>query len=201
MNHGETEAQSFQRKATPCPCSDLGKNRSLPLFLRGKKSSAVRHPNFFLSVMFAILASGTSGCLSLAPQAPMDFSAPDWVVRQGQAVWKPARNAEGVAGELLVAMNPDGRSVVQFTKTLPFLTAQRNATGWQIEIVPRHKFYSGRGKPPVRLIWLHLPEALASHGGTKDFSFTINPDGGWRLERLASGESLEGYLDAPAPKR
>ena len=85
---------------------------------------------------------------------------------------------------------------MQFTKTpLPFLVAQRTAEGWQAQFVPRHKTYSGRGAPPARLIWLHLPEALEKGQTSDGFRFTTNATGGWRFERRATGESLEGYFE------
>jgi len=129
-------------------------------------------------------------------QPPIDLTSPGWNIREGQAVWRPQAGAEGVAGELLVATKPDGRSVVQFTKTpFPFIVAQRTAEGWQAQIIPRNKTYSGRGKPPARLLWLHLPEALSHGSALNGFRFTTNAAGGWRFERSATGESLEGYLE------
>ena len=149
------------------------------------------------AVLLGLLACAFCGCRSLPPQPPMDFSGPGWILRQGQAVWQPGRKTSGVAGDLLVAIHPDGRSVVQFTKTpLPFIAAQRTDKGWQVEILPRHKTYAANGSPPARLIWLHLPEAIRHGRAPQGFAFTPKPGGGWRFERLASGESLEGYLDA-----
>jgi len=148
----------------------------------------------------AALALALSGCRSLPLQPPIDLSSPGWIVREGQAVWQARAGAAGIAGELLVATHPDGRSVVQFTKTpLPFIVAQRTTEGWQAQIIPRNKTYSGRGAPPARLLWLHLPEALARGNAVDGFRFTTNAAGGWRLERLATGECLEGYFE-PLPR-
>src|SRR5262249_48882507 len=133
---------------------------------------------------------------------PVDLSGPGWTVREGQAVWRPRAGAEGIAGDLLVATHSDGRSVVQFTKTpLPFIVAQRTAHGWQAQIVPRNKTYSGRGEPPARLLWLHLPSALTGGRVPDVFRFTTNATGGWRFERSAAGECLEGYLEPVARPR
>lgn len=137
-----------------------------------------------------------AGCRLIAPQPPMDFSGPGWVVRQGQAVWKPNAKAAGVAGELLVATHPDGRGVVQFTKTpIPFLVAQRTTNSWQVQFVPHNKAYAGRGEAPTRLLWLHLPEALARRPIPATLRFTTNTGGGFRLERSATGESIKGFLE------
>ena len=144
----------------------------------------------------ALAALALCGCCSLPLQSPIDFAGSGWNVREGQVVWQPRAGADGIAGDLLVATHPDGRSVVQFTKTpLPFLVAQRTADRWQAQIIPRNKTYSGRGAPPARLIWLHLPEALARGNAPDGFRFTTNTSGGWRFERRATGESLEGYLE------
>ena len=147
-------------------------------------------------VLVTLAALILAGCRSLPLQPPIDLSRPGWIVREGQAIWRPRAGADGVAGDLVVAKHPDGRSVVQFTKTpLPFLVAQRTAEGWQAQFIPRNKTYSGRGEPPTRLLWLHLPEALARGRAGDGFRFTTNATGGWRFERRASGESLEGYLE------
>lgn len=147
-------------------------------------------------VVAAVAALALSGCRSLPLQPPIDLSGPGWIIREGQAVWRPRAGAEGIAGDLVIAMHPDGRSVVQFTKTpLPFLVAQRTPEGWQVQFIPRNKTYSGRGEPPDRLLWLHLPKVLAFGGISDDFGFTTNASGGWRFERGSTGESLEGYLE------
>ncbi len=149
-------------------------------------------------VVAALAAIACCGCRSLPLQPPIDLSGPGWILREGQAVWRPRAGADGIAGDLLVATHPDGRSVVQFTKTpLPFIVAQRTARGWQTQIIPRNKTYSGRGAPPARLLWLHLPEALERGSTLEGFRFTTNATGGWRFERRATGECLEGYFEPP----
>ncbi|HEU0011162.1 MAG TPA: hypothetical protein VFT34_15195 [Verrucomicrobiae bacterium] len=150
-------------------------------------------------IVAALAALAICCCRSLPLQPPIDFSGPGWNLREGQAVWRPRADADGIAGDLLVATHPDGRSVVQFTKTpLPFIVAQRTPHGWQAQIIPRNKTYSGRGAPPARLLWLHLPEALAGRKPGGEFSFSKRSDGGWLFERRATGESLEGFLEPPA---
>ena len=147
-------------------------------------------------VVAGLAALALSGCRSLPLQPPIDLSGPGWILREGQAVWRPRGGAEGVAGDLVVATHPDGRSVVQFTKTpLPFIVAQRTTNAWQLQLVPRNKTYSGRGEPPARLFWLHLPDALAHRNDFAIFSFATNAVGGWRFERCATAASLEGYLE------
>jgi hypothetical protein len=144
----------------------------------------------------ALAALAFCGCRSLPPQPPIDFSGPGWTLREGQAVWRPRADADGIAGDLLVATHADGRSVVQFTKTpLPFIVAQRTAGGWQFQFIPRNKTYSGRGSPPARLLWLHLADGFEGFYDPSKFGGSAEPDGSFSFWNLASGERLEGFLN------
>src|SRR5437867_3601507 len=103
-------------------------------------------------------------CRSVRPQPPMNLSEPGWTIRQGQAVWRTKPQAAEIAGELLVAMHRDGRSVVQFLKLpLPLVDAHRDTNSWQIRFYGQNKRYAGRGPPPKRILWLQLPEGLVGH--------------------------------------
>lgn len=128
----------------------------------------------------------------------MDLSEPGWTIRQGQAVWKPRRGAEGVAGDLLVAMHWNGRNVVQFTKPpLPFVAARSDTNSWQVQYVAQNKTYSGRGQPPERILWLQLPVNLSTFlSARKDTDWSISRDrgGSWQFTNEVSGESLDGFL-------
>jgi len=128
---------------------------------------------------------------------PVDLAQPGWKIRQGQAVWRPRASAPELAGDLLVATNSDGRTLVQFTKTpLPIVVAQATTNQWQVQWVPQAKTYSGHGEPPRRVMWLYLPRCLAGQP-PKDLNFVDLGEGHWRLGS-ATGERLEGFLmDAP----
>jgi hypothetical protein len=145
-------------------------------------------------IFVAVLA----GCRSLPPQPPMDLSEPGWTIRQGQAVWKTRRGGEGVAGDLLVAMHWNGRNVVQFIKPpLPFVAAQSDTNHWQVQFFAQNKTYSGTGRPPERIVWLQLPENLATFVAARrdtDWSITRNRGGTWQFTNHVSGESLDGFL-------
>jgi hypothetical protein len=92
-------------------------------------------------------------------------------------VWQPGRAAPEIAGELLVARRPDGQSLVQFIKTpFPILSAQATPTRWQIEIPSQRRSHSGRGKPPARLIWLHLADCLFE---------SVPPPTNWTFQRIS----------------
>jgi hypothetical protein len=170
------------------------KKKFMPRFPRGRffrrRGGTVDLPGIF-SLFIIYLA----GCQLFPMLAPVNLSEPGWVTRQGQAVWRASRTAPEIAGEMLVATNSDGRAFVQFTKTpLPFLTAQSTTNSWQLHSIPDDKTYSGRGRPPVRAIWLWLPGCLAGRPPPKPLAWQRETDNNWRLENLATGESLEGYL-------
>ncbi len=140
------------------------------------------------------LAAILTGC-GTVPMASVNLSEPGWTTRQGQVVWRAKKDAPEIAGDLIVAANPDGRSFVQFTKTpLPFVVAQSTADAWRIQFVPLNKTYSGRGVPPKRLIWLYLPRCLAGLSPPEPWTWQSLPNNGWHLENRNTGEFLEGYL-------
>ena len=126
---------------------------------------------------------------------PANLSEPGWTTHQGQAVWRAKKDAPEIAGDLIVATNPDGRSFVQFTKTpLPFVVAQSTADAWRIQFVPLNKTYSGRGTPPQRVIWLYLPRCLAGLPPPESWTWSRLQNNGWHLENRKTGEFLEVYL-------
>src|ERR1043165_5141218 len=149
-----------------------------------------------LFVIFAVL----TGCRSVPPLAPVNTSEPGWRLRQGQAVWQPNSSAPEIAGDVLLASNPDGRSLLQFTKNpLPFVTVQTSNDLWQVEFVPQKRKFSGRGVPTERLLWVHLARALNAPGDSAkvparlEFRSTGPTD--WSLENRATGERVTGYLN------
>jgi hypothetical protein len=149
--------------------------------------------SWFILVLISIVT--LCGCRTLPPLPPADLSAPGWRVQQGQAVWKPRRTAPEIAGEIVLATHPDGRSVVQFTKT-PFniVVAQMASNRWQIQFVPEHRLFGGAGQPPKYFCWLHLAAALAAEPLPKGLTLSRSGDSQWRLENRATGETIEGYF-------
>src|SRR5581483_420736 len=108
-----------------------------------------------------LLLFALAGCLSGPPLPRADLSGPGWIIRQGQAVWRQQRGADGIAGEILVASAGPQRTLVQFTKTpFPLVIAQQSTNRWQVESPAENRRFSGRGRPPARLIWFQLPRAL-----------------------------------------
>ena len=122
-------------------------------------------------------------------------TGPDWRVQEGQALWRPRRGFPELGGEIVMVSDAGGRCEVQFTKTpLPIVLAQTTGTNWLIQFPPRRMSFSGRGKPPTRFLWTHLPAALAGKPLPGWLRFETKPDAIWRLENVRSGESLEGFL-------
>jgi hypothetical protein len=150
-------------------------------------------PNLSFGAFGFLLLISLCGCLSLHPLPPANLSEPGWTIRQGQAVWKTGKKAPEIAGEVLLATKTDGSTFVQFTKTpFPFAIAQTTSNAWQFEIPPQNKRYSAPGKPPARIVWFQLANALAGKPVAKGWTWQ-NSDGNWQLKN-SSGESLEGYL-------
>ena len=147
----------------------------------------------FLSVLFALC--WLSACRTTPLLPAVNLGEPGWRLRQGQAVWRSKRDAPEIAGELLLAAHPDGRSFLQFTKTpLPFVVAQTTTNAWQIEFVAENKTFCGSGRPPSRLGWLHLARCLTGRVPPANWRWKQLDEGRWRLENNLSGERMEGFL-------
>jgi hypothetical protein len=145
--------------------------------------------------LLLLLQFGLS-CRSIAPFPSVDLSEPGWQVRQGQAVWKLAKNKPELAGEITLARHADGRCLVEFAKTpFPLMRAKISASRWEIEFPPQKLHFSGGDQPPTRLAWLHLMRALTGKPVSPPWYFELRPNGGWRLENPRRGESVEGYLE------
>lgn len=142
-----------------------------------------------------LLLLGMNACHSVPALPPLNLAEPGWILHQGQALWRPRRAAPQIAGDLLLAVNPDGRAFVQFEKS-PFAlaVAERTAAAWQVEFPPEHKRYAASGRPPARLIWLVLPDAFSGRAPPAPWSWHSSTNGTWRLENAATGESLRGYF-------
>src|ERR1043166_4713848 len=82
---------------------------------------------------FLALLVACGACRTVLPLPPANLSQPGWTVRQGQAIWRSARKAPEIAGELLLATRTDGEAFVQFTKTpFPLVIAQTSGSDWEI---------------------------------------------------------------------
>jgi len=136
-----------------------------------------------------------TACQTVPRLPPPDTAEPGWKILQGQAVWHPRPDAPELAGELTIALHRNGRAWLEFTKTpMPFVVAQTTSNAWQIEFVPRKLTFSGRGEPPARFLWLHLPALLQGEKPPDAIKFEKTSGDSWRLANPKTGETLEGYL-------
>jgi hypothetical protein len=135
-----------------------------------------------------------AGCRTMKPLPAADLKQPGWKVQEGQAIMKRNASEPEIAGEIIVATNPDGRAYVQFSKNpFPLATAQSTPKGWQVEQPTEKKFYSGHGKPPLRLILLYLPRMMAGEPPPRGLSYEKVNDG-YKIVNQKNGSSLEAYF-------
>jgi hypothetical protein len=146
--------------------------------------------------LFSLIA--LTGCVSAPPLPKANISEPGWTQQQGQAVWHRAKSGKSagpaeITGDLILATRADGSAFVQFSKSLPLVIAQRTPTAWQIESPVQNVRFARHGKPPSRIVWFQLINALGGKPLAKGWHWQ-NSDTNWHLENASSGESLEGYL-------
>jgi hypothetical protein len=133
-----------------------------------------------------------SGCAGPV-QAPVNLSEPGWRVSEASVVWRPRGSAPELVGELLVAVNPDGRRLVQFSKqTLPVVTAQMDAAGWSLSSSLRARRYGGRGSPTDRVPWFQFTRLPPVPPFSGRWHWESAAGGGWRLANPSTGEFVEG---------
>lgn len=134
------------------------------------------------------------GCQSPV-QSLFATAGPNWHVQQGQALWRPQRGLPEFGGDVVLASDDSGRHLIQFDKTpMAILSAQTTSNRWLIKFPQRNLSFSGFGAGSTRFSWLYLPRALDGQRLPPVFHFERTPAGGWRLENLTTGETLEGFL-------
>ena len=141
-----------------------------------------------------LLAAWTAlaGCAS--PPHAASGVMESWKVRQGQAVWKPSRTAQEVAGDITVATGAPGEYLVEFAKpAMTLVRVVRRPGGWEIT-APGRGSYHGRGTPPKRS-WFQLGELLSNAPLAAPWRGEVRDSGSaWSLENPRTGERIEGYL-------
>lgn len=156
-----------------------------------------RHPSRGICRRHAALALLTAGLLGCASPslAPPDVGGPEWQVRQGQAVWRPRRDAPELAGDLILSRHSGGDFVVEFSKSpLPLVRAHRVGTRWEVMFPTEGRRLGGHGAGSDRVLWLRLPDALAGEPMAPPVSFASPGPEHWRIENRRTGEHLEGFL-------
>ena len=146
-------------------------------------------------LLLAVLVFFLAGCRTAAPLPAVDLQQPGWVTREGQAVWRATYAAPEVAGELLVATRDRDRALAQFTKSpFPLITAQEGPSSWCLEIPAQGRIYAHRGKPPSRVLWFVLNDAVRGKPVRAPWRWTAEEHGTWVLENQRTGERLEGFF-------
>lgn len=137
------------------------------------------------------LALFLAGCVS-RPMPPWDLGRSGWSVREVPAVWRPKSGAPDLSGELLLAIHADGSRLVQFSKQgVPLVAARADRGGWDVGSPMRPKGYSGKGRPPSRVLWFQVDSFPPTRPASARWSLHVESDGVWTLENGASGERLE----------
>ena len=149
--------------------------------------------SFLWTALLAVLML-SSGCQT-ATKSLFTATGPGWHVQEGQALWRPGREYPELGGDLVLASDEGGRSLIQFAKTpMTLVSAQTTLTNWLIRFPAQQMGFSGHGPGPTRFAWLYLHTALAGEPLPSSLRFERKPDGGWRLENTRTGETLEGFL-------
>jgi hypothetical protein len=150
---------------------------------------------WFVGAALSLAAVFGSSCRTFPDLPPVNLSEPGWTLHQGQAVWRSKRDTPEIAGEILFATRPGGRSLLTLTKSpLPFVNAQTSGERWEIEFVPQRRKFNGQGTPTVRLLWVHLARALNGTKPPATLKFEQTEPHGFTLENPETGESISGIL-------
>ena len=145
--------------------------------------------------LLLLLCFLTIGCVSRQPLPPLDTSVPGWTVRQGQALWRPDAEKPEIVGDIVLSAHPQAGSFVQFSKTLPILSARLAPDAWEFNAIAQQKVYSGGGSPPDRISWLQA--LLVLEGAQAASRWTVaHPSKEYLLlENAHTGERLELRLN------
>jgi hypothetical protein len=150
-------------------------------------------PVLWLALLTSAMFS--AGCRTTTETSLFTATGSGWHVQEGQAPWRPGHGYPEIGGDLVMVSNEDGRCAIEFAKTpMSLVSAQTTRTNWLIQFPAGRMVFSGHGKPPVRFGWLYLHTALAGGPLPQSLHFERKPDGGWRLENIRSGETMEGFL-------
>jgi hypothetical protein len=145
-----------------------------------------------LSMLMLVL---TVGCATLPQLAPVDVTESGWTTHRGQAVWKFGKRAPEIIGEIMVAVNDDGRLFAEFNKSLVTVaTARTDEQQWVLDLPMFERTLSGRGAPSDRFAMFQFDEVLRGESPPGDWEYSV--DGmDWRLANPRTGEYVEGYWE------
>lgn len=137
-----------------------------------------------------------TGCSRLISLPEVDIDDPQWKVWQGQALWTARSDLSALAGDLIVAQNPDGDILVSFSKPpFPIFTAQSSGNLWRIDFIDKGRSYSGIGRPPGEFIWFRLPGLIEGEPPPKQWEVHEMPERDWSIVNRKTGEKIRVVLD------
>jgi len=149
------------------------------------------------ALALALMVGACTGCISHHQYSwPTVMVGPGWTTYNGQVIWKPNPRIPELAGDLFVAINTNGNAMMQFSKTVPMVTAEMDLTRWQIDIPSQKQTYSGRNPPPSHFAWLQIPALLKGEALTSPWIETGGL-GSWEISNRGTGEYLRGYFNLP----
>jgi hypothetical protein len=136
------------------------------------------------------------GCSRMVSLPEVDLDDPAWTIWEGQALWTPRSDLAALAGDLIVARNPDGDVLVSFSKSpFPIFTARTAGNKWRIDFIDRGRSYYGIGRPPRKFIWFVLPDLLEGAFPPKHWEVEEKVDDEWWLANRKTGETIRLVLD------
>ena len=189
----DTAENKVFKKITSAPKRQTGTGLAGQFGRRRARANAVAARG--VALLLCVWGLGTAGCRTAPPMAPADLRQPGWTIQRGQAVWQPKAGAPEVAGGLLIASNESGEAFIRFSKDpMEIVVARRNARGWSLQIPAFDKTYSGRGRPPRRIGWFQLADALFGEGADPRWRWSGIEMGRWQLTNSSTGERLEGFF-------
>jgi hypothetical protein len=151
----------------------------------------------WLCLALALALVVSTGCYSHRQYSwPTVMVGPGWTTYNGQVIWKPNPRIPELAGDLFVAVNTNGNAMMQFSKTVPMITAELDLTRWQINVPSQKQTYSGGYPLPSRFAWLQIPAVLKGQALMAPWQNTGGL-GSWEISNPGTGEYLRGYFNLP----
>jgi hypothetical protein len=136
------------------------------------------------------------GCSRIVSLPEVDLDDPEWTVWEGQALWTPRSDLTTLAGDLIVARNPDGDVLVSFSKSpFPIFTAQTEGNMWRIDFIDKGRSYYGIGRPPQKFIWFQFPDLLEGGSPSKHWTVEEVAEREWSMVNRKTGETIRVVLD------
>ena len=163
-------------------------------FFRSKRPHRIE--NVLASLALGLSVVWLVGCSRIVSLPEVDLDDPEWTIWEGQALWTPRSDLTPLAGDLIVARNPDGDVLVSFSKSpFPIFTAQTAGNKWRIDFIDKGRSYYGIGRPPNKFVWFRLPDLLEGASPPKQWEVVEIADDERSLVNRKTGETIRMVLD------